>query len=50
MKGYWKQDKETADTIKDGWLYTGDLAEIDDDGYIIIKDRKKLLSTQVVTI
>lgn len=41
MKGYWKQDKETADTIKDGWLYTGDLAEIDDDGYIIIKDRKK---------
>ena len=41
MKGYWKQDKETADTIKDGWLYTGDLAEIDNDGYIIIKDRKK---------
>ena len=41
MKGYWKQAKETADTIKDGWLYTGDLAEIDHDGYIIIKDRKK---------
>ncbi len=41
MKGYWKQEKETSETIIDGWLYTGDLAEIDEDGFITIKDRKK---------
>ncbi|MEE3165804.1 MAG: long-chain fatty acid--CoA ligase, partial [Pseudomonadota bacterium] len=41
MKGYWKQEKETAETIKDGWLYTGDLAKIDNEGYITLIDRKK---------
>ena len=41
MKGYWKQEKETSETIIDGWLYTGDLADIDEDVYITIKDRKK---------
>ena len=41
MKGYWKQEKETSETIIDGWLHTGDIADIDEDGYIIIKDRKK---------
>ena len=41
MKGYWKQDKETSETIINGWLHTGDLADIDEDGYITIKDRKK---------
>ena len=41
MKGYWKQEKETSETIIDGWLHTGDLADIDNDGYISIKDRKK---------
>ena len=41
MKGYWKQEKETSETIVDGWLHTGDLADIDEDGYITIKDRKK---------
>ena len=41
MKGYWKQEKETSETIIDGWLHTGDLADIDKDGYITIKDRKK---------
>ena len=41
MKGYWKQEKETSETIIDGWLYTGDLADIDEDGFITIKDRKK---------
>ena len=41
MKGYWKQEKETSETIIDGWLHTGDLADIDEDGYITIKDRKK---------
>ncbi len=41
MKGYWNDPKETADQIKDGWLYTGDIAVKDDDGYISIVDRKK---------
>ena len=41
MKGYWKQEKETSETIINGWLHTGDLADIDEDGYITIKDRKK---------
>lgn len=41
MKGYWEDEKSTQGTIKDGWLYTGDLAEIDEDGYIEIVGRKK---------
>lgn len=41
MKGYWRDDDATAETIKDGWLYTGDLAEIGADGYITISGRKK---------
>ena len=43
MKGYYKQEKETNDTIKDGWLWTGDLAMMDEDGYFVIKDRIKNL-------
>ncbi|MGV9142156.1 MAG: AMP-binding protein [Promethearchaeota archaeon] len=43
MKGYYKREKETADTIKDGWLWTGDLATMDKDGYFIIKERLKNL-------
>lgn len=43
MKGYFKDEKSTEDTIIDGWLYTGDLGEIDLDGYIKITDRKKSL-------
>ena len=39
--GYWKQPEATAETIKDGWIYTGDLAVVDKDGYINIVDRKK---------
>jgi len=41
MKGYWKQPEETADAIRDGWLYTGDLATVDRENYLLIVDRKK---------
>jgi acyl-CoA synthetase (AMP-forming)/AMP-acid ligase II len=41
MEGYWKRPGETASTLKGGWLYTGDLATVDDEGYIYIVDRKK---------
>lgn len=41
MKGYWKRLDETEDVLKDGWLYTGDIARMDKDGYFYIVDRKK---------
>ncbi|MFV8833364.1 AMP-binding protein [Aquisalimonas sp. APHAB1-3] len=41
MRGYWNRDDETAKTLKDGWLYTGDVAYMDEDGYFHIVDRKK---------
>ncbi len=41
MIAYWNREKATADTIKDGWLYTGDVARMDEDGYIYILDRSK---------
>jgi long-chain acyl-CoA synthetase len=41
MKGYWNNPQETARTIRDGWLYTGDIARMDEDGYFYIEDRKK---------
>ena len=41
MKGYWKQPEETARAIRDGWLYTGDMATMDSEGYVLIVDRKK---------
>ncbi len=41
MKGYWNRPEETADTLRDGWLYTGDIAKMDEDGYFYIVDRKK---------
>jgi len=40
-KGYWNLPEETEKSIREGWLYTGDLAVIDDEGYIDIVDRKK---------
>ena len=41
MKGYKGKPEETANTLKDGWIYTGDIATMDEDGYFYIVDRKK---------
>ena len=41
MDGYWQRDDLTAETIVDGWLHTGDIARMDDEGYLYIVDRKK---------
>ncbi|KQT91484.1 long-chain fatty acid--CoA ligase [Marmoricola sp. Leaf446] len=41
MKGYWGRDEATAESIKDGWFSTGDVATRDEDGYFFIVDRKK---------
>lgn len=41
MKGYWNNPKVTLETIRDGWLYTGDIGKLDEDGYLYLLDRKK---------
>jgi long-chain acyl-CoA synthetase len=41
MQGYWNKEEETKGVLRDGWLYTGDMAQIDEDGYFFIVDRKK---------
>jgi len=43
MKGYWNRPDETKETLRNGWLYTGDIAKMDEDGYTYIVDRKKEL-------
>jgi long-chain acyl-CoA synthetase len=43
MKGYWKQPEETSIVLRNGWLYTGDIARMDSDGFFFIVDRKKEL-------
>ncbi len=41
MRGYWNQAEETKAVLRDGWLFTGDMARMDEDGYFFIVDRKK---------
>ncbi|HYP29663.1 MAG TPA: long-chain fatty acid--CoA ligase [Blastocatellia bacterium] len=41
MKGYWRNAEETAAALRDGWLFTGDVARMDEDGYFYIVQRKK---------
>jgi long-chain acyl-CoA synthetase len=41
MKGYWGKPEETANVLRGGWLYTGDVAKMDGDGYFTIVERKK---------
>jgi long-chain acyl-CoA synthetase len=41
MQGYWRRPDETASTLRNGWLYTGDIAYMDEEGYFMIVDRKK---------
>jgi len=43
MKGYWKMAEETANVLRNGWLYTGDVGKMDENGYFYIIDRKKEL-------
>ena len=41
MEEYWRRPQETADTLREGWIHTGDIGHLDDKGYIVIVDRKK---------
>ena len=41
MAGYWNQPEATSETLRDGWLHTGDIGSLDEDGYLTLRDRSK---------
>lgn len=41
MRGYWNNSAATVDTLRDGWMHTGDIGRVDEDGYLYVVDRKK---------
>jgi acyl-CoA synthetase (AMP-forming)/AMP-acid ligase II len=41
LEGYWENPEATGDALEDGWFHTGDVAHVDDEGYLVIDDRKK---------
>ena len=41
MKGYWNNEAASAEALRDGWLWTGDMGALDDEGFLTLKDRSK---------
>ena len=41
MEGYWRQPEASAEALRGGWFHTGDMATVNEDGYLLVVDRKK---------
>jgi len=41
MEGYWRQPSASAEVLRGGWFHTGDMATVNEDGYLLVVDRKK---------